>query len=142
MNGAGRRQKGHNGEREVVRWLTELAAPVCHTVGSPVPLFERNINQSRDGGYDVKGLEWLAVEVKRVETEFQPKWWLQVIKSKEDRQLACLLFRRNRMRWRAMVQIPTEIGGRLITFDATLDQVQFEAWFRWQLFSRLSQKSG
>lgn len=138
MNGEGRRQKGHNGEREVVRWLTELAGPVCVTVGSEVPVFERNITQSRDGGYDVKGLEWLAVEVKRVETEFQRKWWLQLMKSKEEAQVPLLLFRRNRRPWRAMVQIPTSIGGRLIQFDAVLEQAQFEAWFRWQLWSRLT----
>lgn len=138
MNGAGRRQKGHNGEREVVRWLTELAEPVCVALGRAVPVFERNIGQSRDGGYDVKGLDWLGIEVKRVETDFQMQWWLQVLRSIEETQMPLLLYRKNRAPWRAMVRIPTQIGDRLISFDATLDTVQFTAWFRWQLYSRLS----
>lgn len=141
MNGAGRRNKGHKGELEVVQLLTAYARPVCEWMGRDVPEFKRNVTQSQGGGYDVVGLEWLAIEVKRVETEFQKKWWTQVLDAKGEAQVACLLFRRNRGSWRAMVELATPVGSRLITVHATLDVDQFKYWFQWQLASRLDKAS-
>lgn len=135
------RQKGSRGEREALEWLTGFMVPVCAHIGVPVPVLSRNLLQTREGGYDVKGLDWLAIEVKRVETEFQSKWWDQVRKSKEETQIPCLLFRKNRNPWRAMVEIPTVVGGSLLNVTATLDAQQFGHWFQWQVYHRMRQKT-
>jgi hypothetical protein len=132
------RNKGANGEREAILWLGGLAAPVCAHLALPPPVFERNLKQTREGGYDIEGLDWLALEIKRVETEYQPKWWEQTrINKRSTDQIACLLYRKNRQPWRARVELTVNIGPYSVMLEPILDQEQFSQWFRWQLYHRL-----
>ncbi len=96
----GNRQKGHDGEREVVRVL----APVVEAVLGE-PRVRRNLMQTREGGHDICGLEHLAVEVKRCETLEIEKWWKQTLRQAENAggAIPVLMFRQNRGKWRVMM---------------------------------------
>jgi hypothetical protein len=45
--------------------------------GLPAPDLARNLSQTREGGFDITGLSWLALEVKYQEGEHLNKWWSQ-----------------------------------------------------------------
>ena len=93
--GAGARGKGASGEREVKIILRSILAPVYLYHNEPLPEFERNLNQSRSGGYDLTGLEWLAIEVKRQERSNLKAWWEQTLKQTGSGQIPLLLHRAN-----------------------------------------------
>ena len=69
--------KGKRGEREVVKVLQPTVNKVFEARGLEPPVMFRNQNQSFQGGYDIDGLPWLALEVKRQETLNLNAWWGQ-----------------------------------------------------------------
>ena len=93
--------KGGAGEREAARllegWGREIG--VALTV-------ERNLEQTRSGGYDLIGVPKLAVEVKRVQALALPAWWRQTCRAAEASDLIpFLMWRRNRGQWNFRVRI-------------------------------------
>ena len=69
------RKKGASGERECARWLKELLNL------EQVP--ERNLEQVRSGGYDLKVGDFI-IEVKRCEKLQFRKWWVQVVTASKN----------------------------------------------------------
>lgn len=63
-------RKGKVGEREFANLLSER-------LGS---LVTRNLAQSREGGHDLVGVGWFAVEVKRQDVLRVAVWWDQAVK--------------------------------------------------------------
>jgi hypothetical protein len=101
------RDKGKQGEREVVALFAKLHNSIGHGVldrnGAPVPV-GRNHNQAERGGHDITGVFFFAPEVKRVGP--QPsrgqvrQWWEQACQQAE---VACkepmLIYRANNKPW-------------------------------------------
>lgn len=77
MGGAMSRNKGQRGEREVIKLLQPTVTRCYMEKGLDVPSLERNLMQSRAGGFDIVGLEWMALEVKRQEVLNVNLWWKQ-----------------------------------------------------------------
>ena len=71
------RMKGQRGELEVVKLLQPTVTSCYMMKGLEVPQLARNLSQTRDGGFDIAGLEWMALEVKRQETLNVKAWWEQ-----------------------------------------------------------------
>ncbi len=139
--GAGARGKGASGEREVKIILRSILQPVYLHHNVALPEFERNLEQSRDGGYDLKGLEWLAIEVKRQERSNLTAWWEQTLKQCGENQIPLLLHRANHQPWRARLRVPVVITGWddavLLTVD--MERHDFDYWLQYEAYSRLSQ---
>lgn len=96
------RDKGKRGEREIVKLLDEVLERVY---GEGKPLIQRNTLQSHQGGYDIIGIDWLAIEVKFQEKDFDKKWWEQCVRQAGESQQPTLFFRRTRQPWKVMIQI-------------------------------------
>lgn len=77
MSGSFSRDKGQRGEREVIKVLQPTVSRVYIEAGLPVPELARNLSQTREGGFDIQGLEWMALEVKYQETPNLKAWWDQ-----------------------------------------------------------------
>lgn len=87
------KQKGANAEREVAALLQPTVdRAYMETLGitlGEVPKLQRNLLQTREGGYDLVGLDWLALEVKRQEAVgtggirkgHLRQWWAQTVAS-------------------------------------------------------------
>lgn len=98
--GAMARSKGQRGEREVAALLQAVVNEVYQAAGhhvlteaereawrscgkaaslaaTTIPQIQRNTIQSDRGGFDLVGLDWLAIEVKRCETLQVESWWAQ-----------------------------------------------------------------
>jgi hypothetical protein len=75
--GANPRNKGKSGEYEVIKMLQIICDEIWREFWMVAPTLRRNTAQYADGGEDIAGLPWYAVEVKRCETLQLAKWWLQ-----------------------------------------------------------------
>lgn len=119
----GNRNKGHDAEREVVRIL---GAVIEEILGEPT--LHRNLNQTRQGGHDIAGLEFLALEVKRCETLEIEKWWQQTLRQAEQAggAIPVLMYRQNRKPWTYLM-----IGqiGRVVCRVA-VEQDAFLEWLK------------
>lgn len=80
MAGNMSRNKGQRGEREVIQLLQPIVDKLYLEAHMDGPKLRRNLMQSQDGGFDVAGLEWLALEVKFQEIENTTGWWKQTCK--------------------------------------------------------------
>lgn len=144
MGGKMSRNKGAGGEREAREILLEALAPVYRANAHPLPDIQRNLMQSRAGGFDLVGLSWLALEVKRQETLALPAWWRQTVAQAKEGQVPFLMYRPNRTPWRCRAWIRTfhgapgaPCGTHRVVADMDLDNgmqwLQHEA--HWQLQS-------
>lgn len=140
--GAGARGKGASGEREVKIILRSILQPVYlhHTV--PLPEFERNLEQSRGGGYDLKGLEWLAIEVKRQERSNLTAWWEQTLKQCGEHQIPFLIHRANHQPWRVRTILPVVIyRGTTIRVTVDMERPEWTLWLQYEAHARLAPES-
>ena len=136
MTGRMAKNKGANGERELRDLLEAWAAPVCRHYGVDNIELERTAAaQSRAGGYDLSGLDWLAIEVKRVEQLAVAAWWRQTLSQTKEGQLPFLAWRQNRKPWHFRVLVPWH-GVQLV---AQLDADNAKRWFQYELSARLQQ---
>lgn len=94
------RSKGQRGEREAIKVLQPVVNALYQQLGRSPPLLERNLLQTRRGGYDIVGVDWMALEVKRCETLHLESWWQQCLKSAAVGQEPILMYRKNRGKWR------------------------------------------
>lgn len=124
MKPGGARNKGHDAEREVIKILTEAC-------GKQVEL-HRNLLQTRQGGYDIVGLEWLAIEVKRQETLDVENWWKQTLKQADDNQVPVLIYRQNRKAWNIVMM--GQVGNTLCR--VTINMLAFTFWLQDELRAR------
>jgi len=124
MKPGGARNKGHDAEREVIKILTEAC-------GKQVEL-HRNLLQTRQGGYDIVGLEWLAIEVKRQETLDVENWWKQTLKQADDNQVPVLIYRQNRKAWNIVMM--GQVGNTVCR--VTINMLAFTFWLRDELAAR------
>lgn len=87
------RTKGAAAEREVFALISDA-------LGIRV---ERNLTQTRDGGYDTVVAGW-AIEVKRQEILHLPDWWRQCCEQARNAHFKpMLIYRRSRQPWMARV---------------------------------------
>lgn len=152
------KQKGKRGEREAVKvlqpaidevwkWLYGKAdynpeMDAAQTIGMSMmkwdmrPQLFRNQNQSFEGGYDIDGLEWMALEIKRCETLNLNKWWEQTMRQEGAGQTGVLMYRQSRKPWRIQMM------GRIVYDNQSMEYVNtrvditledFLSWFKSRL---------
>ena len=139
------RSKGQRGEREAAAVLNGWSDEVTGYLGLPSLVLSRNLDQTRLGGYDLTGIDWLALEVKRQENLSLPAWWRQAVKQAKGDQVPMLMYRQSRQPWRFLVRLKTyHVGPTLVqhgTVDAFLDMPHAKVWFQTELFTRLQTTS-
>lgn len=127
LSGAGRRNKGKSGERQVIALLQPVVNEVYVAHGLKPPLLERNLLQANLGGCDLHGLAWFAPEVKLCETFALPAWWKQCLTQAGDTRVPVLFYRRNRVDWQVMMHATLRPG---CTAVAIVSVAAFLTWFR------------
>lgn len=97
--GAMQRTKGAAGERDFAKLLGGLLA---------VDL-KRNLDQTRDGGHDLKGSDLIsgwAIEVKRAKKALLPAWWNQTVEQAVAAgKRPALAYRLDNHKWRVVVHL-------------------------------------
>lgn len=139
VSGVGAKRKGAGGEREAKALIASWLAPVYEACGYQAPVLERNLMQSRAGGYDLVGVDWLAIEVKRQENPSLGSWWEQTLRQSRDGQLPVLIWRANRTPWRFRTVVTTlhgwpDMAVSVVPVDLSLESarrvLETEAWAR------------
>lgn len=127
------RAKGQRGERAVADMLNTVMARVCDQVGCGPVRLTRNLVQARNGGHDLVGIDWAAIEVKwyaEIKSHL-PRWWAQTLRQAEEANAEpILIYKANGSRWhvRMFGRLEIEPGRRLrVPVDISLDD--FLAWF-------------
>lgn len=121
MGGLMSRNKGKRAEREVINALqpavNSVYAELQQQFGwfrNEPPVLQRNTLQSHLGGFDVVGLEWLALEVKHHAkvTGMLGMWWRQCVEQAQaargEQRLPVLVYRGNNEPWR--VRMPAQVA--------------------------------
>ena len=121
--------KGANAERELAELLMRWGREVNITLD-----LSRNLEQSRNGGHDLNGLEkyGMAVECKRVEAMNMTSWWSQAVR--QALTVKCtpvLAWRQNRQPWRFRTVAWVHPANKPLTID--LEAEQFKIWFQARL---------
>lgn len=123
--------KGANAEREVVKILQPIVDAVYASVGLESPTIKRNLEQTRGGGYDLVGVDWLALEIKRQEQLSIEAWWRQTVKQTKPGQTPVLMYRQNNKKWRVvtMVALRTQ-PSKAISVRAEISLDDFLVYFK------------
>ena len=129
------RNKGQRGEREVCK----LIQPIMDAVAAKYPNYvkslpqaARNLVQTRSGGFDIAGVPWAAIEVKRVEKVTQgaiDKWWEQAVRQAGTDREPVLLWRRNSAKWRARLWLTVQTRDGILEFPADVCVDTLKMWF-------------
>lgn len=103
------RAKGKSGERELIGELKKLLPSEMTSE------LTRNLDQTRDGGHDILGLDGWALEVKRY-AEVLPadleRFWKQACEqARNNESRPALCFRQDRRAWRTVIRV-SEVGYR------------------------------
>ena len=133
--------KGKRAEREMVKILQPVVAKAWATVGGmpdTCPVLSRNLVQSRQGGYDLVGLDWLALEVKHHETLKVRDWWSQALRQARTDQTPVLVYKKNNVKWRAVVWGYVPAGAKRIRCPVDIDLESFLLWFEHRVLDELT----
>lgn len=144
------RQKGAEGEREIIRMLTPIVKEVMTALEFPAEKIEaaeksiqRNQNQSAVGGCDLSNVFGMAIEVKRQEQLAIGTWWQQcVAAAKRNDEIPVLMFRQNRKPWRirtyGFLHTPGREGGwSSVQAVVEFNEETFKMWFREWVHAKL-----
>lgn len=91
------RNKGASAERELANVL-QLAVDAALPPSKAIKI-KRNLEQYQEGGDDLMGLPFLAIEVKRCEKLQIGSWWQQCLDQAKGR-IPVLAYRQNNKPWR------------------------------------------
>ncbi|QQM14133.1 putative holiday junction resolvase [Vibrio phage pVco-14] len=134
--------KGKAGEREAIKFIQPTIDKVYQMMGVDAVQLYRNQNQSALGGYDIDGLPWLALEIKRQEQLNLNKWWEQVNRAKRDGQVPVVMFRQNRKQWRFLIPAWLHTGGQgHMEVRAEITKEAFLEWFEQRLIYEIRKES-
>jgi hypothetical protein len=90
----------------------------------------RNLMQTRNGGHDIVGLEWLALEVKHHETLNITQWWLQTKKQATNGKTPVLMYKQNNVKWRVMMFGYLGAGSERVRCPVDISLEAFMAFFK------------
>lgn len=114
------RDKGARGEREV----KDLYNALFERIGYNVAMQRNSSGQADGGGYDLVGLQYLAIEVKWQETNYSKAWWSQCIAQCKEGQIPVLWYRRSRMPWRIRqwgLALPAQNGSTTVQIELSVE---------------------
>jgi hypothetical protein len=139
--GAGKfaRDKGQRGERAVIALLQPVVTGVYQGANLPPPILARNSMQSRFGGHDIVGLDWISLEIKNCETLCLPAWWEQTKEQAAAHQHPVLFYKVGNGVWKVRMYGHLAIAdGRRVRCPVDISSADFIVWFEHECQSRLS----
>lgn len=132
---ASARAKGQQAERDVCALLQPAVDAVFLWNKEEPPKLCRNLQQTQDGGFDISGLEWLALEVKhhaKVTPSGLAAWWAQTLEQAGDTREPVLFYRGNGIpfRVRFLGWWQAESVAKRVVVDVSVED--FLEWFHWR----------
>ena len=94
--------------------------------------------QSHRGGYDIVGLEFLALEVKFQEQITINAWWRQTTEQAGQNRVPVLIYRKSRVAWRVVMYGTLAAGVDKLRVPVDISLEDFLVWFDARLSYELS----
>ena len=104
-------RKGKVGEREFINLLKDYLGDDA---------IKRNLDQTRDGGHDVIGIDGWTIEIKRAAKPNLTAWWNQAVEQAIGNGEPVLAYRIDRRPWRVILSIGS-IHPEIPSFGYDLD---------------------
>lgn len=130
MSGRRSRNKGARAERSVIRELQPVVSEVYREFGLEPPELARNLMQAYRGGFDIVGLDWLALEVKHQERQNLREWWRQTKQQAGEGKEPVLIYKRNNVAWRVRMFGYLPVGSKRIRCPVDIDLPTFLLYVR------------
>jgi hypothetical protein len=137
MGGTMSQNKGKRGERAVIELLQPVLDELYGAINKSAPILQRNSLQSDQGGFDIAGLSWLAIEVKNCETFQLDKWWEEAKEqaAKQSKHFhveatPVLMYKRNHVNFRVRMSGYIPCGERKVRTVVDIAVEPFLVWFR------------
>lgn len=130
--------KGKVAERAVANLLNPIIAAVCEREGVDVCKLARNLKQTQIGGFDLDGLDWIAIEIKHHKTVAINSWWTQCVDQATNGRIPALIWKQNGQKWRVrMFGQVALLEGQSVrgVVDISLDC--FLVWFELMLIQQI-----
>lgn len=127
------RSKGIRGEQLAIQLLQPIIDQVYRAYNVDIPVLQRNTIQADSGGFDVVGLDWLALEVKNTEDIHVVAFWNQATRQAKPHQEPIVLYKQKFRSFVAIMRASFPAGLRFIHGYATVDIDTFLVWFRARL---------
>ena len=143
MGGRASIQKGKRAEREVVNILQPIVERVCQREGVECLKLQRNLKQTQEGGCDLDGLDWIAIEIKHHKTPSLGSWWSQCLRQATKGRAAVLIWKPHGGKWRVRMtgQLPLADGTAIKTV-VDIDHLDpFLVWFEMRLAQEIRKAS-
>lgn len=147
MSGTMSRDKGQRAEREIAKLLQPVVTAVWLELGKdgPAPSLQRNLMQAHEGGHDLLGLDWLALEIKHQERFILEAWWRQAVEQADRAERRSfvevepvLFYRKNHAPWRVIMRGYLDVRGeKRVRCPVNVGPQAFLAWFRLRLLLEL-----
>lgn len=133
------RDKGGRGEREAMSYLQPVVDRVCEEMGRERLVLRRNQDQRwAKKQYDLIGVPWMCLEVKRQEDMSGIEgWWRQTLAACGHRQYPVLMYRPNYQKWKVRMKIHAAAGDQWSWLTVTIDIDTFLEWFESMLRYRM-----
>ena len=142
MAGRSSRNKGARGEREIIGLHQPIVDEVCDKLGQPRLVLRRNADQRfAKKQYDLIGVPWIAMEVKRVENlSGRGRWWKQTLDATRENQIPALFYRPNHYPWTVRTRLPISVvkGSVRVRSTMELDMDSWLVFFKQKLLAELS----
>lgn len=123
-------QKGKRAERDVASRLNEILRTVGNRLQVEHPRLARNLKQTQIGGFDLDGLDWIAIEIKHHKTVCLPAWWRQTLAQAGTTREPVLIWKPHGGKWNVRMFGRLEIEkGRRIKCVVDIDWDSFAMWF-------------
>lgn len=140
MGGLFSRNKGKRGEREVVKVLQPSIDLVYNEFGVEPPQLLRNQMQSAVGGFDIVGIEWMALEVKFCEQLQLSQWWVQTTRQASAGQTPTLFYRKSHCKWRVKFEAKVNHGRKIVVIPVDVEIGHFIQFFQMRLRLELAER--
>lgn len=139
--GKASRDKGGRGEREFMAIIQPLVDKVCEETGNPKIVLRRNRDQRfAKKQYDVIGIPWIALEIKRQENPSGiGSWWKQTLQACGHRQYPVLAYRQNYQPWKIRMRVHVAAGGGWMWMTINITLEAFLEWFEQMLRQKLKE---
>jgi hypothetical protein len=135
------KDKGARFERQVIQILRPVVTECYEAAGLEPPKMQRNSLQSDGGGFDLVGLNWIAIECKHQENLNTNVWWLQCLGQAKSGQVPVLLYKQNNVKIKVMMHgILITTGASNIRCPVEVSMESFLLYFKHRLIEEIKKE--
>lgn len=127
------RSKGKRAEYAARDLLQDISDEAAEELGVEAIKIDRNLTQTRGGGYDLVGTFSCAIEIKHHENLQLNQWWDQASRQAQtENKTAVLMYRQNNRPWRVQMILTHVVNDVTIRCRSDISIDAFKVIFKYE----------